>query len=105
MRKFPLVSQSIIRNRLLNIINSLSNHSVRRDEFSKTLGRLVKTTKNFLKNNKNLILTRADKGNVTVALDKNKYVNEIENILGDSDTYTFVERDPVKKLSSWLRET
>lgn len=68
------------------------------------MNRLVTTTKKFLNNNKNLILTRADKGNVTVALDKNKYIDEINNLLSDTDTYTVVGRNPVRKLTNSLRE-
>lgn len=36
----------------------------------------------------NIIFTRADKGNVSVALEKNFYINKIEEILNDQNTYT-----------------
>jgi len=35
---------------------------------------LIKTTKHFIKNHPNVIFTRADKGNITVALDRNDYI-------------------------------
>jgi len=104
IRKLPAVSQSAIRNRSLNTINNLPSYSVNRDEFEETLNRLTLATKKVLNSNKNLILTRADKGNVTVALDKDKYVREVENLLMDTDTYMVVERSPVKKLTNSLRE-
>jgi len=101
IRKLPAVNQLAIRNRSLNIINNLPFYSVDRDEFDETLNRLTLATKKFLNDNKNLILIRAEyKGNVTVALDKDKYVREIENLLMDTDTYTVIGRSPVKKLTN-----
>ena len=61
-------------------------------------------TKKFLKNNSNLIITRADKGNVSVALNKDAYVNKMEILLGDRNTHEVVKKDPIKKMISALRE-
>lgn len=47
----------------------------------------------FLKENQNVIITRADKGNITVAIDKNKYINTVESMLKDEKTYTLIKRD------------
>ena len=54
----------------------------------------IKSTHHFLKNNPNILITKADKGNTTVALDKTKYVNEIKTMLSDSRTYTPLKKDP-----------
>ena len=48
----------------------------------------IKSTHFFLKNNPNILITKADKGNTNVALDKTKYVNEIKTMLSDSRTCT-----------------
>jgi len=61
-------------------------------------------TKNFLNDNQNLIITRADKGNIIVALDKDKYIQKIEEMLNDDETYMVVNRNPINKLISNLRE-
>lgn len=51
-----------------------------------------------------MIVTRADKGNITVALDKDDYFNKIEDLLKDKNTYITVKKDPIKKLTSCLRD-
>jgi len=46
------------------------------------------------------ILTRADKGNITVALNNKKYITQMEDILSDGFTYELVNYDPLKKVIS-----
>lgn len=52
-----------------------------------------------MKNNPEIIFTHADKGNVTVALNGNLYKHKIKEMLSDSDTYTRVDKDPIKNLT------
>jgi len=69
---------------------------------------LHKKTKHFCQNNRNIIFTRADKGNVTVAIDRVSYINKVEEILKDNNTYTVVNRNPIKfienNLNNMLKE-
>jgi len=58
----------------------------------KTLLSLKTLTTRFCKNNPNILFIRADKGNVTVALDRNEYIKKIESMLHDSDTYITVKK-------------
>ncbi|XP_071642143.1 uncharacterized protein [Temnothorax longispinosus] len=105
LKKHSLTHQIAIRNRLINIINNLPNYySVPKNIFNTKIQKLVSDTKIFLNDNPNLILTRADKGNVTVALDKNKYINEIESLLGDRETYQVINVDPTNKLTAYARK-
>jgi len=54
---------------------------------------LLKITNNkFVRNNPNIICIRVDKGN-TVA-DKIEYLNKIENMLNDTETYSIINKDP-----------
>jgi len=64
---------------------------------------LIKITNKFIKNNPNIIFTRADKGNITVAL-KTEYLNKIEEILNDTETYEKINKDPTKKLTNEIRK-
>jgi len=69
---------------------------------STSLIRLHKTVtipelKDFIKNNPNIIFTRADKGNITVTLEKTEYLNKIEEMLNDTETYEKINKDPTKK--------
>jgi len=59
---------------------------------------LHRITKKFRKENPNIIFTRADKGNVTVALDRGDYIQKMEEAFKDKNTYTQVKRNPIKNL-------
>jgi len=63
---------------------------------------LHKKTKHFCQNNRNIIFTRADKGNVTVAIDRVTYINKVEEILKDNNTYTVVDKNPIKSIENNL---
>jgi len=70
-----------VRNRSIPVINNLSSFSPHNSTISNKLLNLTKQAKQFLHNNPNIILTKADKGNITVALDKNTYTNKINDML------------------------
>jgi len=63
---------------------------------------LHNVTKRFCRENQNIIFTRADKGNVTVAMNKEFYIHKIEEILNDEHTYTVVTRNPIKSIENNL---
>lgn len=51
-------------------------------------------TRNFLKANPNILITRADKGAVTVIIDKNDYIRKAKHLLDDTQTYIQLNSDP-----------
>jgi len=53
-------------------------------------------TKQFCLNNNNIIFTRTDKGNITVAMEKTIYINRVEELLKDGNTYMVINRNPIK---------
>ncbi|KYN10015.1 hypothetical protein ALC57_17849, partial [Trachymyrmex cornetzi] len=61
-------------------------------------------TKQFLKDNSNIIFTKADKGNLTVALDKNIYIEKVKTMLDDEDTYMKILKDPTSKINNNLKQ-
>jgi len=65
----------------------------------------LSTTIQFYKKNPNIIFTRADKDNVTVALDKTSYTKNIGKLLNDESTYTIIKKNPLKILERKLNET
>lgn len=93
-----------IRNWMVPIMNRLPSYSPPTSITNQTLKRLCSITKDFLNKNPNLIITRADKGNVSVALDRDTYINKIEEMLLDADTYKIITKDPTKKLTNKLHE-
>ena len=50
----------------------------------------------------NVIFTRADKGNITVAMDRVDYINKMEKLLKDKETYSIVKNNPIKKVEKDL---
>jgi len=69
-------TQNEIRNRSIPVIHNLTSQSIYKDHIDTQIIDLMKITNKFVKNNPNIIFTRADKGNITVALDKIEYLNK-----------------------------
>lgn len=66
IRKLHSKTQIIISNRSTHIVNNLPSYFTPKCEFNSNK-HLILATKRFFNNNHNLILTRVDKGNATVA--------------------------------------
>jgi len=61
------------------------------------------------KNYQNIIFTRAYKGNITVVLDKDSYIQKIEDLLNDDNTYTVIIKNPIQFVEknlfkNWLQK-
>ncbi|KAK9687009.1 hypothetical protein QE152_g36779 [Popillia japonica] len=52
----------------------------------------------FLKQNPNILITRADKGNTTVAIDRDSYHYKSLELLSDPTTYKVLPKDPTLKI-------
>jgi len=70
-------TQNATRNLSIPLLHKLKNSLQRLDIIDNKIFDLIKHTNKFIKNNLNIIFTRADKGNITVALDKQDYINNI----------------------------
>jgi len=93
-----------IRNQIFPFINNLNKNNKSITETEYNLITAAKTTKNFIKNNPDILFTRADKGNTVVALDRSDYVLKMENCLSDTNTYIILQRNLVNKLLINLKE-
>jgi len=60
------------------------------------------STRTFMKKHPKILITRADKGNITVALNNKKYRTQIKDILSDNSTCEVVNYDPLKKIINSL---
>jgi len=104
IKKLDLNTQNILRNRAILIVNSLSSFCPKNNMIDKKLIQLQKESKRFLNDNPELILTKADKGNITVALNKKEYMKDINEMLKDTNTYSKLTKNPLNKLTSSVRE-
>ena len=58
-----------------------------------------------LKNDKNIVILSADKGRVTVVMDKTDYHDEMDAIVNDKQTNEELKRDPTSALQRKLNST
>ena len=91
----------------VNCIESFSNKKQSSlNTFQKQVIELFKSTNTFLKNNPHILITKADKDNITVAMDRNKYIFEATLILSDKKTYELLKKDPTnithKKVNNFM---
>ncbi|KAG5305534.1 MARF GTPase, partial [Acromyrmex insinuator] len=56
------------------------------------------SSKKFINDHLNILITNANKGNITIVLNKDSYILKMEEILSDVDTYTIINKDSTKKL-------
>lgn len=56
--------------------------------------------KKFLHENNDIFVTRADKGQVTVIMNKNDYIMKMNELLDDQATYRKLKKDSIKPLTS-----
>ncbi|XP_067216923.1 reticulocyte-binding protein homolog 1 isoform X1 [Linepithema humile] len=95
--------QSVVRNETIETINNIWNNNKKINHKEKLIIKYKKQTQEFIEKHPNIIFTRADKGNTTVAIDKPKYIIDMEKILDDKNTYNTIQKDPTNKLTTNLR--
>ena len=60
----------------------------------------LKETNKYFKENKDLLLVDADKGNTTILVNRLEYINKVESIYNDTDKYTKLNENPTKELQN-----
>jgi len=92
------VISSAVRNQSIPIIKRMFNKTGNINMNDKLLLRCLQSTKNFVKDNKDIFFTKTDKGNATVAMDVDDYNSRMFEIFSDTNTYTVIKKDPINKL-------
>jgi len=87
-------NQSRIRNMITPQFHKFLHLKPPKNILNEKLLTLYKHTIDFKQKNRDIIFTRADKGNITVALDKNTYIKKMEMLLEDTNTYILIKKDP-----------
>lgn len=87
-----------IKNRSFNIIKKFFNSNPRRSPHHKFLIKASITAKKFVRDNPDIIFTKADKDNVTVAMNEEDYLFKMSYLLNDLNTYSIIQKDPTKIL-------
>ncbi|KAG5344029.1 GTD2A protein, partial [Acromyrmex charruanus] len=97
-RKIKPTNILSIRNCTTPILKNYLSSFVQNNVISKRLTHLVRDTKQFCTNNLDIIFTKADKGNITVALNKNTYISKVKEMFDDPNTYTKIIKNPINIL-------
>jgi hypothetical protein len=102
--KFNIQHKADIRNIIVPQLQRFMDARTNNNVIDKKLISMFKYTTQFLKHNDNIIITRADKGNAVVAMDKEDYFQKMQSLLNDKDTYTLEKRDPTPKLEKTVND-
>lgn len=95
---------SEIRSLSVQFLNKFLLTSSPPSDIERSLLKMSTVAKKFLIDHPDLIITRAHKGNTTVALDRDNCIGKINELLNDSNTYAIVKKDPTNKIINNLRE-
>ena len=97
-RKLSESTKDNIRSRIASTIQSASLHD----------SNLTKDEQHALKrlrNDKDIVILPADKGRVTVVMDKTDYHDKMDALVNDKQTYEELKRDPTPALQRKLNST
>ncbi|KAG5347140.1 COX1 oxidase, partial [Acromyrmex charruanus] len=81
----------MVRNETIQILESAEN---------KIIYEGVKEVKRFISENPDILITREDKGNTIVIINRESYREKIYEILNDQITYNLINKDPTNKITS-----
>lgn len=85
-----------VRNKVTNILASAKSPD---DNLTKDEKKALRS----LKDDNNIIILRADKGNATVVMDRTEYETKIKCMLNDTKTYLTLKADPAKKCETKMK--
>jgi len=98
IHKFSIDKRIDITNHSIPILNDIASSSLSSLSIDKKLSNL-KVIKKFITSHSNIIFTHADKGNITVALDKDFYIKQVDDMFQDKEIYEIIKKDPTRKLT------
>ena len=97
IKTLPDNTTFIIRSKVVDVLNkkhkSIPNLSIKEKKGLKNL-----------RDDTNIVITKADKGNCTVIIDKDKYEEKIFKLLNDKNTYVILKNDLRKNIERKLNK-
>lgn len=89
--KFDINKKNMFRAQVTNILTNFLHKPHKQNSY---FNNLFNKSKRFMKEHPELIITRSDKGNVTVIMTKIQYIEKSLEILNDENSYIKLQRDP-----------
>ncbi|XP_045466656.1 uncharacterized protein LOC123675350 [Harmonia axyridis] len=90
----PITRQNILRAKCTNAITNFVHNSKMTHNFEHYL---LTNARRFVKTHDDLVITPADKGNITVILSTEQYEQKMNQLLQDSSVYKQLRRDPTNE--------
>lgn len=87
-------NKDILRSDFVNILTNHLHHVKGRTTIHDEIQKKFYITKNFLKSNDDIIVSRSDKGGSTVIMYREEYINKVKSMLSDTTTYKRLQKDP-----------
>ncbi|XP_062537658.1 uncharacterized protein LOC134205978 [Armigeres subalbatus] len=88
-----------IRSEVCNaMINHIHYHKQPRHSPNEWIEKDVNKSKRFLRDNPNLVITKADKGNKIVIMETQEYQCKMEELLSNEDTYKKLTTNPTNRI-------
>ena len=98
IHKIPEEKQDEFRHKVLSLSSKYINKPKHISDFDRLIAKNIKYTQEFLKDEKQLLVTKADKGNITVVLNKSDYNIKINDLLNDQSAYEKIDSNPLTQL-------
>jgi len=102
--KFPEKSLEKMRPMIVNSLNKHLYSCKHLNYLNAHILREFNKCKKFLKNNDEVFVTRADKGQITVTMDRDTYINQMNNNLDDANIYRKINKNPLRKITTRLND-
>jgi len=103
--RINIQKQIKIRNIAATQLHKFLFKKTQTNTIDKKILSMLKSTKEFIRNNPDILFTRADKGNATVVLNTNTYIQKMEELLSDRETYIVVNKNPTPTIEKNLNDT
>ena len=102
IKKINPESHDELKLKITNVVNNFKRNGSKHKSKFLQLSKEIKEARIFVKNNPDIIFTRAYKGNTTVALTPTDYNEKVETLLHDVNTYQVRPKDTTMKIQNKL---
>ena len=87
-----------LRGELINCVNTFAKKKLHLWHTDAVIMSKISATDKFVKDNKNILFTKADKGNVTIAIERENYNKKVLEVLSDDKYYKQLSKSPLNIL-------
>ncbi|XP_037028790.1 uncharacterized protein LOC119069023 [Bradysia coprophila] len=98
IQKLNANDKTELRQKVANIITNFKHARTKRTTKEQVLLQQMQEAKAFLKENEDILVVNADKGNETVVLSKEQYHSKMMAHLTDANTYLVLNKDPTASI-------